>query len=461
MLPRTTLILGACLLSGVVAAAAPAVHEFKLDNGMKLVVKEDHRAPVVVSQVWYKVGSSYERDGLTGISHVLEHMMFKGTQKHGPGEFSRIIAENGGSENAFTSRDYTAYFQSLEKSRLPVSFEMEADRMRNLRLNAAEFAKEVKVVMEERRMRTEDDAQSLTYEQFNAVAYLNSPYRIPTIGWMDDLESLQVGDLQRWYQQWYAPNNAVLVVTGDVDPQAVLKLARQHFGPLAASTLEPAKPRHEIEQRGTRRMVVKAPAEVPYLIMGYKVPALSTAKADWEPYALEVLAGILDGGDSARFTRELVRGQQIATTAGAGYDLNDRQESLLLLDGSPANGHDIAALETALRAQIAQLRDKPVNAAELERVKAQVLADHVYQEDSVFYQAMQIGTLEAVGLGWQTMDRYLPRVQAVTAQQVQDVARKYLIDDRLTVAVLDPQPMDAAARARAQKAAAQGARDVH
>ncbi|MBI5041281.1 MAG: insulinase family protein, partial [Gammaproteobacteria bacterium] len=174
-------------MSGAVAAA-PAVNEYTLDNGMKLVVKEDHRAPVVVSQVWYKVGSSYERDGLTGISHVLEHMMFKGTHKHGPGEFSRIIAENGGSENAFTSRDYTAYFQSLEKSRLPVSFEMEADRMRNLRLNATEFVKEVKVVMEERRMRTEDDAQSLTYEQFNAVAYLNSPYRIPTIGWMDDLE---------------------------------------------------------------------------------------------------------------------------------------------------------------------------------------------------------------------------------------------------------------------------------
>jgi zinc protease len=460
MLSRVILFTSACLLGGAVVAATPQVHEYPLDNGMKLLVKVDRRAPVVVSQIWYKVGSSYELDGHTGISHVLEHMMFKGTEKHGMGEFSRIIAENGGRENAFTSRDYTAYFQSLEKNRLPIAFELEADRMRNLKLDATEFAKEVKVVMEERRLRTEDDAQALTYEQFNAVAYLNSPYRTPIIGWMNDLENLQAVDLQQWYQQWYAPNNSVLVVAGDVDPQEVYTLARKHFGKLKTSKIEPSKPRREIEQRGLRRLVVKAPAEVPYLMMGYKVPALSTAQEDWEPYALEVLAGILDGGDSARFTRELVRGQQIAVTAGAGYDLYDRQESLLMLDGSPANGHDISALETALRAQIALLREKPVSVAELERVKAQVLADHVYQEDSVFYQAMRIGTLESVGLGWQRLDEYLPRVQAVTAEQVQKVARKYLVDDRLTIAVLEPQPMDAGAQARAA-AAAQGAGHGH
>jgi zinc protease len=446
------LLLVAGLLSGA-AAAAPPVHEYTLDNGMKLVVKPDHRAPVVVSQVWYKVGSSYEHDGITGVSHVLEHMMFKGTEKHGPGEFSRIISENGGRENAFTSRDYTAYFQSLEKSRLPVAFELEADRMRNLRLEAGEFAKEVRVVMEERRLRTEDDAQALAYEQFNAAAFLNSPYRNPIIGWMDDLEGMALEDLQRWYARWYAPNNATLVVAGDVDPEAVHKLARRHFGAHDAGRIEPAKPRREIEQRGLRRVTVKAPAEVPYLIMGYKVPVLLTAEQDWEPYALEVLAGILDGGDSARLTRDVVRGRQIAVSAGAGYSLYGRQESLLMLDGAPAAGHDVKGLEDALREQIARLRDAPVTADELERVKAQVLADHVYQQDSVFYQAMQIGTLETVGLGWQRMDEYLPRIQAVTAEQVQAVARKYLVDDHLTVAVLEPQPMDAAARARARAAA--------
>lgn len=453
-------LMASCLFSSMAVAASSQVHEYWLDNGMKLVVKEDHRAPVVVSQVWYKVGSSYETEGYTGLSHVLEHMMFKGTKQRGPGEFSRIIAENGGSENAFTSRDYTAYFQRLEKSRLPVAFELEADRMRNLRLDAAEFAKEVKVVMEERRLRTEDSATALTFEQFNAVAFLNSPYRTPIIGWMDDLENLHVEDLQKWYQQWYAPNNAVLVVAGDVNPAEVLKLAQRRYGVLTASEIHPTKPRREIEQRGTRRLVVKAPAEVPYLIMGYKVPVLLTAKEEWEPYALEVLAGILDGGDSARFSRDLVRGKQIAVSAGAGYDLNDRQQSLLLLDGSPAKGHDMAALETALRAEITKLQNTPITNEELDRVKAQVLADHVYQEDSVFYQAMQIGTLEAVGLGWQKMDEYLPRIQAVTAEQVQAVARKYLIDDHLTVAVLDPQPMDDETRAAA-RAAAMGAGHGH
>lgn len=453
-------LMASCLFSSMAVAASSQVHEYRLDNGMKLVVKEDHRAPVVVSQVWYKVGSSYETEGYTGLSHVLEHMMFKGTKQRGPGEFSRIIAENGGSENAFTSRDYTAYFQRLEKSRLPVAFELEADRMRNLRLDAAEFAKEVKVVMEERRLRTEDSATALTFEQFNAVAFLNSPYRSPIIGWMDDLEGLHVEDLQKWYQQWYAPNNAVLVVAGDVNPDEVLKLAQRRFGVLTASDIQPTKPRREIEQLGIRRLVVKAPAEVPYLIMGYKVPVLLTAKEDWEPYALEVLAGILDGGDSARFSRDLVRGKQIAVSAGAGYDLNDRQQSLLLLDGSPAKGHDMAALEAALRAEITKLQNTPITNEELERVKAQVLADHVYQEDSVFYQAMQIGTLEAVGLGWQKMDEYLPRIQAVTAEQVQAVARKYLIDDHLTVAVLDPQPMDDETRAAA-RAAAMGAGHGH
>jgi zinc protease len=453
-------LMASCLFSSMAVAASSQVHEYRLDNGMKLVVKEDHRAPVVVSQVWYKVGSSYETEGYTGLSHVLEHMMFKGTKQRGPGEFSRIIAENGGSENAFTSRDYTAYFQRLEKSRLPVAFELEADRMRNLRLDAAEFAKEVKVVMEERRLRTEDSATALTFEQFNAVAFLNSPYRSPIIGWMDDLEGLHVEDLQKWYQQWYAPNNAVLVVAGDVDPVEVLKLAQRRFGVLPASEIQPTKPRREIEQLGIRRLVVKAPAEVPYLIMGYKVPVLLTAKEEWEPYALEVLAGILDGGDSARFSRDLVRGKQIAVSAGAGYDLNDRQQSLLLLDGSPAKGYDMAALETALRAEITKLQNTPITNEELERVKAQVLADHVYQEDSVFYQAMQIGTLEAVGLGWQKMDEYLPRIQAVTAEQVQAVARKYLIDDHLTVAVLDPQPMNDETRAAA-RAAAMGAGHGH
>ncbi len=433
------------LLLWALFTAAPAlaqVHEFRLDNGLKVLVKEDHRAPVVVSQIWYKVGSSYEHDGITGVSHVLEHMMFKGTARHGPGEFSRIIAENGGEENAFTGRDYTAYFQQLEKSRLEVSFEMEADRMRNLLLPEEEFAREVKVVMEERRMRTEDRPESLTYEQLNAAAFVNSPYHHPIIGWMEDLESLEIADLAAWYRRWYAPNNATLVVVGDVEPRQVRELAEKHFGPIPPSELKPPKPRAEIRQRGERRVVVRAPAELPYLLMGYKVPVLKTAAEEWEPYALEVLAGVLDGGDSARLARNLVRKRQLAASAGAGYNLYSMRQDLFLLDGTPARGHSAAELEKALREEIERLKREPVSSAELARIKAQVVAGKTYEQDSIFYQAMQMGTLETVGLGWQRMDEYSDRVLAITAEQLQKVARKYLVDERLTVARLEPLPLE-------------------
>ncbi len=428
------------------AEQAAATHEYRLKNGLKLIVKEDHRAPVVVSQVWYKIGSSYEYSGITGISHVLEHMMFKGTRKYPSGEFSRIISANGGRENAFTGNDYTAYFQQLEQSRLEVSFRLEADRMRNLTLPEDEFLKEVQVVMEERRLRTEDNPQALTYEQFNATAFVNSPYHNPVIGWMNDLENLNIEDLKDWYRQWYAPNNATVVVVGDVEPGKVLRLAKKHFGRLKPSKLTPPKPRLEAEQKGLRRVTVKAPAQLPYLVMGYKVPSLKTSQEDWESYALDVLAGVLDGGASARISRELIRGSQVAASAGAGYDMTARLDTLFVLDGTPAQGHTAADLEDALRQQILRLREEPVSEEELDRIKAQVVASNVYQLDSVFYQAMQIGVLETVGLDWRLLDEYVDRIRAVTAEQVRAVARKYLVEDRLTIAELVPLPMDGQAR---------------
>lgn len=445
---RTVLAIVLSLLSQL-APAGGAVHEYLLDNGLKLIVKEDHRAPVVVSQVWYKVGASYETDGITGISHVLEHMMFKGTDTHPPGEFSRIIAGNGGEENAFTSQDYTAYFQRLEQSRLPVSFELEADRMRKLHLQDEEFQKEINVVMEERRLRTDDKPTAQTYEQFMAAAYTASTYRTPTIGWMNDLENLELADLQTWYQRWYAPNNAIVVVVGDVQPGDVLALAKQYFGPLKPETIMHSKPRIEPPQPGRRSIRVEVPAEVPYTIMGYKVPVLKTAQDDTEPYALEVLASILDGGDSARLTTELVRGSRIATSAGAGYDLYSRQDDLFLLDGTPADKHSVADLQEALLAQVKRLQDAPVSAAELARVKAKVVAGAVFEQDSIFYQAMKIGQLESVGLDWRLADDYVSRIKAVTAEQVQAVAAKYLVDKHLTVAELVPLPMESGRKPRA------------
>lgn len=445
------------------AKSNPLVHEYMLDNGLKLIVKEDHRAPVVVSQVWYKVGSSYEPTGLTGISHVLEHMMFKGTPNHPPNAFSRIIAANGGRENAFTGRDYTGYYQQLENSRLPISFELEADRMRHLLLPEAEFAKEIQVVMEERRLRTDDDPEALTYEHFNGVAFINSPYRHPVIGWMDDLENLTVADLKQWYATWYAPNNATVVVVGDVNPEEVLSLAKKYFGPLKANKVIPPKPRREIEQLGIREIKVKAPAELPYLLMGYQTPALTTIDkgSEWETYALEVLAGVLDGGDSARLSKHLVRDSQIAASASAGYSLYTRLQNLFMLDGTPAQGRTIAELEQALRAQIKRLQDEKVSDAELTRIKAQVVASEVYGRDSTMSQAMQIGTLETVGLDWRLIDDYVAKISAVTAAQIQQVARKYLIDDHLTLAVLDPLPIDPNAPPRPAQSGAAGDHNVH
>lgn len=426
-------------------SADAEVKSFMLDNGMKILVKEDHRSPVVVSQVWYKVGGSYEYDGITGISHALEHMMFKGTHNYKPGEFSEIIAANGGSENAFTGKDYTAYFQRIASDRLELCLQLEADRMRNLVIEDSEFKKEIEVIKEERRMRTDDKPTSLTYEQFNAIAFLNSSYHQPIIGWMEDLNTMTAENLRQWYQTWYAPNNATLMVSGDVNAQQVFELAKKYFGPLKTSQIPEVKSRIEVKQQGERRITIRAPAEVPYLLMGYKVPALKTItepSEQWQVYALEVLAGILDGGNSSRFTASLVRDKEIASSAGAGYEMYGRQDGLFLLDGTPTKKSSMQKLEQALIQEIENIKNQAPTEKELERVKAQVMAAAVYEQDSSFYQAMQLGILETVGLGWEVKQDYLVKVQQVTAKQVQAVAKKYLQQDQLTVAVLEPLPIE-------------------
>ena len=424
------------------AQAEPKAVEHKLANGLKVLVQEDHRSPVMVSQVWYKVGSSYEPGGITGISHMLEHMMFKGTDKHAVGEFSRIIAENGGDENAFTGQDYTAYFQTMAADKLAVSLELEADRMRHLHLLPEELKKELEVVTEERRMRTEDNPQGKMQEHFNAMAFSNSPYKHPVIGWPADIAAYTVDDAQAWYQRWYAPNNATLVVVGDVKADEVFALAEKYFAPLKPSEIKPLKPQDEIEQLGIRRMTVKVPAKLPSIVMGYKVPTLKTVKDEWEAYALEVLAGILDGGNSARLTSGLVRGKQIAVAAGAGYGLTSRLADLFQLEATPAEGKTLEDMEKALKAEITKLQTSLVSTEELQRIKAQVLAGKVYERDSNFYQAMQLGMLETVGLGWQKADEYVAKVNQVTAAQVQQVAKKYLIDEHLSIAYLEPQAIN-------------------
>ena len=451
------LIFALVLLPTSVYSSTAKVYERIFNNGLKVLVKPDHRSPVVVSQIWYKVGSSYEPGGITGISHMLEHMMFKGTEKYPAGEFSKIISENGGRENAFTGRDYTAYFQTMEKSRLEVSFRLEADRMRNIKLDPAELKKELEVVTEERRMRTDDKPRSKTQEFFMAMAFSNSPYKNPVIGWPSDIANYKVDDLQAWYERWYAPNNATLVVVGDVKPEEVFSLAEKYFANIKPSELKPVKPQAEIEQQGLRKMTVKLPAKLPYIVMGYKVPVLNTVENEADAYALEVLAGILDGGDSARLSSRLVRGQQIAVSAGAGYSMVSRLPELFMFDGTPAEGKTVFDLEYALKEQIYDLKSELISEQELQRVKAQVLANAVYERDSNFYQGMQLGILETVGIGWEKVDKYVDKINQITAKQVRNVARKYLLEDKLNIAYLQPQPI----RQEKQASKISGGRHAH
>jgi zinc protease len=436
-----------CALTALFVLAAGShplqakVHQHVLANGMKILVKEDRRAPVVASMIWYRAGSMDEVNGTTGVAHMLEHMMFKGTPDVPPGEFSRTIARAGGRDNAFTNKDGTAYYQQLHKSKLALVLRLESDRMANLLLSEDEFAREIKVVMEERRLRTEDQPKSQLYEAFMATAYEAHPYRMPVVGWMNDLENMRVEDARDWHRHWYAPNNATLVVVGDVSAEEVFAEAQKCFGAIAARPLPLRKPQVEPAQFGAKRVVVKAAAELPYLLLGWHTPSLRDVEQDWEPYALEMLAGVLDGSDAARLNRDLVREARVAITAGAGYDGINRGPGMFVMDATPAPGKTVEEVERALRAQIQRIVDAGVSDEELRRVKAQVTADLVFQLDSMFAQARQIGTLDNVGLPCDSLDLQARKLGQVTSAQVQEVARKYLVDDHLTVAALDPQPL--------------------
>ncbi|MBP8170049.1 MAG: insulinase family protein [Azonexus sp.] len=434
------------LVPWLLTAAHANPYEMTLKNGMRVIVKEDRRAPTAVQMVWYRVGSVDEVDGTSGVAHVLEHMMFKGTPSVGPGEFNKRVAAAGGRDNAFTSRDYTAYYQQVPKEKLEEMMQLEADRMRHLNVDAKEFEQEIKVVMEERRMRTDDNPQSKLFEQMTAVAFQAHPYRRPIIGWMNDLETMTVADAKAWYDTWYVPNNAYAVITGDVDHQAVFALAEKYYGPLEGRALPVRKAQAEPAQEGVRKLSVKAPAELPVLIMGYKAPVLRDVEKDSEPYALDMLSAILDGHDAARFNKKLVRENKVALSVGIDYDGTARGPGMLYLHGSPSEGKTVADLEAALRAEIAHVQKDGVSEQELKRAKAQLLASQVYKLDSMFGQAMEIGQNESAGIPYQKISRMLEKLQQVTAAEIQAVAQKYFNDDALTIGVLDPQPLDGKAR---------------
>jgi len=430
------LLLSSCSFSPVYTPFAYAgdVEERVLSNGLKVIVKEDHRVPIVVSQIWYKIGSSYESNGKTGVSHVLEHMMFKGTPKYPKDSFNKIIAENGGEDNAFTSRDYTAYFQTLEASRLEISFKLEADRMKNLTFSADDFNKEVMVVQEERRWRTDDKPRAKAFEQLYVSAFDNSGYHHPVIGWMDDLKNLQQSDVHQWYQQFYQPANATLVVAGDVESEKVFALAKKHYGKISSTPLAKQKSFQERKQYGTKSIQLQLEAQLPYLTIGYKVPTIMAPDNEktWEPYALVLLSGLLDGGDSTRLPYKLVKQQQIAASVSCYYSLTARMQTLFVIDAIPSQGKTIKQVEQAIYQEIKLLQDQTVSDEELERVKNQIIASSVFEKDSIFYQAMKIGVAETNGFGWETEEKFVDQIRLITPEQIQAVAKKYLQTQQMT-----------------------------
>jgi zinc protease len=453
---------GLLLLSALGASAQPS--QFQLANGMTVIVQPDRRAPTAVHMLWVRVGSIDEVDGTSGVAHVLEHMMFKGTDTLGAGEFSKRVAQLGGRENAFTARDYTGYFQQIPANRLEEVMRLEADRFANNRWPDEAFRSELEVVKEERRSRVEDSPRARLWELLSANAFVASGYRRPIIGWMGDLDSLQPDDVRQFHRQWYAPSNAAVVVVGDVDVQQVRQWAERHYGPIPAKALPERKPRPEPAQQGLRRVEIKAPAEQAYLALAWRVPSWSPKPAAGaatrasvgaavgatdDALALTVLAAVLSGYEGARLDRALMQGpNRVADSASAGNGLWGRGPQQFVLSGVPAPGKTVEQLEQALRGEVARIAQEGVSEAELRRVKAQWVAAEVYKRDALMSQARELGSLWALDLPLDASDQLIAALRGVTAAQVQSVAQRYFAEDQLTVGVLRPQPPDGAAPRR-------------
>ena len=417
------------------AALREQVFETILPNGLKIILLENHKAPLLTFQIWYRVGSRNEAWGKTGLSHVLEHMMFKGTEKVGPEEFSRIVQENGGNLNAFTSRDYTAYFENLSSDRVQVAIELEADRMQNLLLREDDFRTERMVVMEERRLRTEDNPGAILVEQLETTAFQTQPYHWPIIGWMQDLEKLTLDDLKAYYQAYYPPVNAFLVVVGDFNREDLLSKIEKAFGPIPTGVAPDQKKGRESPQLGERRVVVRKEAQLPSLVMGYHAPNLQ----DSDSYVLEVMATLLSGGKSSRLYQSLVRDRRLVLSADADHSLLSKDPALFYLSADPLPGKEVTEVEKALDHEVERLQRELVDERELEKVKNQLESSFVFAQDSLFFQALLLARYEIVST-WRGIDDYIPSIRSVTPADIQRVARKYLISDNRTVGILIPLP---------------------
>ncbi len=409
-----------------------------LDNGLKLWVYPDHRAPAAVVMVWYNVGSKDEPLGLTGISHMLEHMMFKGTSTRGPNEYSKLIANSGGQDNAFTSYDYTAYFAKVPSDQIDIVFELEADRMVNLKLTEEDFASERQVVAEERRLRIDNVPQSRFMEQTNTIVWATSPYRNPIIGWPQDIERWQLSDLQTWYERYYRPNNALVVVVGDVKAEQAEALAKKHFAPLEAKTVAKQSIAFEIESLGEKNITMSLAVQQPILLQEYQVPSLKTAQNIKDVQALSMLANILDGGLSARFEKQLVRQDKIAAQVSANYQSMAALDTTFSLYGVPQTPHDVMALRQAFMQQIEAIKTHGVNEEERQRALIRIKTSLLYQQDSLFTKAFDIGMSETIGVSYEKYQAFIAGLEKITSEDIQSVAKRYLVTKNLTNATLHP-----------------------
>ncbi len=412
--------------------------EKTLSNGLQIILKKDKRAPVVTSHIWYKIGSADEVSGKTGLSHALEHMMFKGTKKNPKGLFSSVIAKLGGRENAFTSKDYTAYYQTLPSQYLEEAIRLESDRMTNLVINEEDFLKEIEVIKEERRLRTDDQPEGIAYEQLYASAYNNSSYHDPIIGWMEDLNNMSYKDISDWYKNWYAPNNATIVIVGDIDFDKTFRLVEKYYGTKKRMGIKERILREEPKQFGEKVNSIKIDGKPSYLITGYKVPSINNENIEkWECYALSVLSGILSSGQNSRLQKVLIKEKKIASYADSGYSMFSRQDPLLMIDVNPMVGVGIDLIENELQNLIEDLQTNLVNKKELDRIKAQVLATEIYQRDSIDYQARILGMIKTSVGSIKVIDEYTSNINAITAQQVREVAKKYLVENLKTTVTVN------------------------
>ena len=437
------------------ADAASTAQQFTLKNGMQLIVQPDRRAPTAVHMVWVRVGSMDEINGVTGVAHALEHMMFKGSKSIKPGDFSRRVAALGGQENAFTWRDYTGYYQQIPSSRLEDVMKLESDRFANNQWPDSEFKKEIEVIKEERRMRTEDQPRTMLMEQLTAATFVASPYHHPVVGWMNDLDAMKPDDVRDFHKRWYVPANAAVVVVGDVNVNQVRAWAEKYYGSIPTRALPARKPQVEPRQIGVRRIEVKQPAEQAFIAMAYRVPTLNQVEKlqadDKDALALLVLSAVLDGYDGARLERALVQGEgqangRVADSAGSSASIMGRGPSLFMLTGVPSKGKTAADVEAALRAQIQKIAQEGVETAELERVKTQWMASNVYERDSVMGQAQNLGSYWIQGMPLDAEDKLLAELKKVTSDDVKAVAAKYFGDDQLTIGTLVPQPLPAGSK---------------